>query len=489
MPEYLAPGVYVEEVSFRAKSIEGVSTTTTGFVGPTRYGPVDIVPDVITSLVEFERIYGDRQPLVFGGGPDRTTTCGTPCGMFFENGGKRLYVARVFTGRLVGGTISSRRWPRRPAGLRPRRGHRANTGPLLGQARFPGAAGTCSVRITLTAGPNVYDSADATRRAACVANDLRADRRRSIRRNAEPPHRRRAELRSSPSSSSNADVDAVDGSSPTAPAGTTAIDTDQRPPRRWSPPPSASRRPIRTSRRWSIPTWRSTRAHRAQRRGRLDGRRSSPRTSHSLGRARSIPIVDGSRRLRPRHRRSSQQRSPCAPSLAHERCKSPVDQRASRALASTFRSTGGNDGALPPADRLRGRRRRSDDTFKTGLHAFEDIDDISIVAAPGSTFGYEADTPDRGAGHRQRADHPRQRDALPHRRARLRRQPDHRRRARRCAASSTRTTPRSTTRGCTILDPVTQQGDQPAAAAASWPASTRATTSTARSTRRRPTRS
>ena len=26
MPEYLSPGVYVEEVSFRAKSIEGVPT-------------------------------------------------------------------------------------------------------------------------------------------------------------------------------------------------------------------------------------------------------------------------------------------------------------------------------------------------------------------------------------------------------------------------------------------------------------------------------
>ena len=29
MPEYLAPGVYVEEVSFRSKSIEGVPTSTT----------------------------------------------------------------------------------------------------------------------------------------------------------------------------------------------------------------------------------------------------------------------------------------------------------------------------------------------------------------------------------------------------------------------------------------------------------------------------
>ncbi len=49
MPEYLAPGVYVEEVSFRAKSIEGLSTTTTGFVGPTRYGPVNLPLDVVTT--------------------------------------------------------------------------------------------------------------------------------------------------------------------------------------------------------------------------------------------------------------------------------------------------------------------------------------------------------------------------------------------------------------------------------------------------------
>ena len=65
MPEYLAPGVFIEEVSYRAKSIEGVSTTTTGFIGPTRYGPVDLEPDVITSLGEFERIYGDREHFEF----------------------------------------------------------------------------------------------------------------------------------------------------------------------------------------------------------------------------------------------------------------------------------------------------------------------------------------------------------------------------------------------------------------------------------------
>ena len=65
MPEYLAPGVYVEETSFRAKSIEGVSTTTAGFIGPTCFGPIDIEPEIITSLVEYERIYGGKSKLEF----------------------------------------------------------------------------------------------------------------------------------------------------------------------------------------------------------------------------------------------------------------------------------------------------------------------------------------------------------------------------------------------------------------------------------------
>ena len=65
MPEYLAPGVFVEEVSFRSKSIEGVATSTTGFVGMTRWGPVcfpdgptTCEPRLITSFTEFERVYG-----------------------------------------------------------------------------------------------------------------------------------------------------------------------------------------------------------------------------------------------------------------------------------------------------------------------------------------------------------------------------------------------------------------------------------------------
>ena len=65
MPEYLAPGVYVEETSFRAKSIEGVSTSTTAFAGPTRKGPTTGAPVFITSFGDFERIYGGFSNLQF----------------------------------------------------------------------------------------------------------------------------------------------------------------------------------------------------------------------------------------------------------------------------------------------------------------------------------------------------------------------------------------------------------------------------------------
>ena len=46
MPEYLAPGVYIEAVGFRSIPIECVSTNTTGFVRPTLSGPTDGEPNL-----------------------------------------------------------------------------------------------------------------------------------------------------------------------------------------------------------------------------------------------------------------------------------------------------------------------------------------------------------------------------------------------------------------------------------------------------------
>src|SRR3954469_5553632 len=96
MPEYLPPGVFVEETSYRAKSIEGVSTTTTGFIGPTRFGPIDLEPDIITSLGELEHVYVVLQRLEFDGGTVMHNYMWHAARAFFEEGGKRLYVSRVF---------------------------------------------------------------------------------------------------------------------------------------------------------------------------------------------------------------------------------------------------------------------------------------------------------------------------------------------------------------------------------------------------------
>jgi len=90
VPEYLAPGVYVEETSFRANSISGVGTSTTAFVGATLKGPFGGVPELMTSFGEFERIYGGLDDL-----NGKTNYIAHAVRVFFDNGGSRLYVSRV----------------------------------------------------------------------------------------------------------------------------------------------------------------------------------------------------------------------------------------------------------------------------------------------------------------------------------------------------------------------------------------------------------
>ena len=143
MPEYLAPGVYVEETSFRAKSIEGVSTSTAGFVGPARYGPASGLPELITSFAEFERVFGGLDRLEFGDGQGGTTLAHNYLAhgvrAFFDNGGKRVYVSRVF--RPLSGSDS---------------GHaEATIGGMTVRARFPGRAGEARVSFTFRVGGNV----------------------------------------------------------------------------------------------------------------------------------------------------------------------------------------------------------------------------------------------------------------------------------------------------------------------------------------------
>lgn len=99
MPEYLAPAVYVEETSFRAKSIAGVGTSTAAFVGPCARGPISagatpVTPPLLTSVSDFERYYGGPDPLRIGGNPTPNYLA-LAVQAFFANGGARLYVGRV----------------------------------------------------------------------------------------------------------------------------------------------------------------------------------------------------------------------------------------------------------------------------------------------------------------------------------------------------------------------------------------------------------
>src|SRR4051794_25935692 len=148
MPEYLAPGVFVEEVSFRAKSIEGVPTSTTGFAGMTRWGPVAWIggptttePRLITSFTEFERVYGGLESLNIAG-DERVNYMAHAARAYFLNGGKRLYVSRVFVAPAgtTGAAVST---------------FDVNGTQAAWSARWPGLAGEVVVTTRVTRGKDV----------------------------------------------------------------------------------------------------------------------------------------------------------------------------------------------------------------------------------------------------------------------------------------------------------------------------------------------
>jgi Bacteriophage tail sheath protein len=92
MPEYLSPGVYVEEIT-GAQPIEGVSTSTTGFVGMTVRGPVSGLPQLVTSFPDFVRTYGGYLPDTAMFHDYRYLPYAAKG--FFDNLGQRAYITRV----------------------------------------------------------------------------------------------------------------------------------------------------------------------------------------------------------------------------------------------------------------------------------------------------------------------------------------------------------------------------------------------------------
>jgi hypothetical protein len=94
MPEYLSPGVYVEEIEIGAKPIEGVSTSTAGFVGMTERGPLN-KPTLVTSFAEYQRTFGGYLGSDFVKGEEDYRFLPLAVEGFFSNGGQRAYISRV----------------------------------------------------------------------------------------------------------------------------------------------------------------------------------------------------------------------------------------------------------------------------------------------------------------------------------------------------------------------------------------------------------
>jgi phage tail sheath protein FI len=104
MPEYLYPGVYVEEIDTGNKPIEGVSTSTAGFLGVAERGPTQAT--LLTSFGDYQRAFGSyvKDPV---DGTDRYLAYAVEG--FFQNGGERCFVQRVAHNDPANGANSAKR--------------------------------------------------------------------------------------------------------------------------------------------------------------------------------------------------------------------------------------------------------------------------------------------------------------------------------------------------------------------------------------------
>ena len=136
MPEYLAPGVYIEEIETGPRPIEGVSTSTAGFVGETERG--SDAADAGHQLGGLPARFGgyiDRPPIERA----RTVTCPTRCAGSSTTAGSGSIVARVIG---AGAASGRRRACRRRRD--PRRSWR--TGPVTGATASGRAAASAGAR-------------------------------------------------------------------------------------------------------------------------------------------------------------------------------------------------------------------------------------------------------------------------------------------------------------------------------------------------------
>ncbi len=92
MAEYFSPGVYVEEYDNSPRSIEGVGTSTAGFIGFAEKGATVGAPSLVTNFKSFTKQFGGFLSEYTHG---EYRFLANSVEQFFANGGTRCYVTRV----------------------------------------------------------------------------------------------------------------------------------------------------------------------------------------------------------------------------------------------------------------------------------------------------------------------------------------------------------------------------------------------------------
>jgi hypothetical protein len=88
MPQYLSPGVYVEELEAGTRPVEGVGTAVAAFVGLAAEGPLH-APTLVTNWTQFTTAFGGFVPGYY---------LAHAVYAYFNNGGGAAYVVRVGRG-------------------------------------------------------------------------------------------------------------------------------------------------------------------------------------------------------------------------------------------------------------------------------------------------------------------------------------------------------------------------------------------------------
>src|SRR5215813_13478730 len=79
------PGVYIQEIPSGVRTITGVATSITAFVGRAAAGPTD-EPTMLTSFADYERIFG---------GLELSSSMSYAVRDFYLNGGTQALIVRV----------------------------------------------------------------------------------------------------------------------------------------------------------------------------------------------------------------------------------------------------------------------------------------------------------------------------------------------------------------------------------------------------------